>query len=200
MGKNIENLIGATQIPLGIAGPLTLRTTNHQLQTHYIPLATTEGALVASVSRGCKAITLSSGCEVIVEDVGMSRAPVFKTQGIKHSHEVKAWIEKNFKLLKKETEKTSSHLKLLKITSTFVGTNIFVRFSYNTEDAMGMNMVTIATEEAVALIEAKTKAHCISLSGNYEVDKKPSWLNFIKGRGKKFGLRLFYLKKLFKKF
>src|SRR3989338_8884597 len=67
VGRNIENLIGATQIPLGIAGPLKLSTVNCQLSTVYIPLATTEGALVASVSRGCKAITEGGGAEVFVE-------------------------------------------------------------------------------------------------------------------------------------
>ena len=77
VGRNIENLIGATQIPLGIAGPLTIKTINHKPQTHYVPLATTEGALVASISRGCKATTESGGINVYVENVGMTRGPVF---------------------------------------------------------------------------------------------------------------------------
>lgn len=179
-GRNIENLIGATQIPLGVAGPVRANK-----KDYFIPLATTEGALVASVNRGCKAITEAGGAYVEVELVGTTRGPVFKTEGLQHGIKIKNWVEKNFKLLAKRTEKTSSHLKLLKIDSQILGKNLFLRFYYDTGDAMGMNMVTIATQEAVQLIEQKTKAKCIALAGNFDVDKKPSWLNFILGRGKK---------------
>lgn len=175
-GRNIENLIGATQIPLGVAGPI---------MNHLIPLATTEGALVASVSRGCKAIMESGGACVEVELVGTTRGPVFKTQGIEHGFKTKNWIEKNFSLIAQTTQKTSSHLKLLKIDSQILSKNLYLRFYYDTGDAMGMNMVTIATDMAVKLIEQKTKARCIALAGNFDIDKKPAYLNFILGRGKK---------------
>ncbi|MBI3109471.1 hydroxymethylglutaryl-CoA reductase [Candidatus Daviesbacteria bacterium] len=176
VGRNIENLIGATQIPLGVAGPI---------MNHFIPLATTEGALVASVSRGCKAIMKSGGATVKVETVGTTRGPVFKTQGIEHGFKTKKWIEKNFSLIAQTTQKTSSHLKLLKIDSQILGKNLFLRFYYDSEDAMGMNMVTIATEKAVKLIEHETRAKCIALAGNFDIDKKLAYLNFILGRGKK---------------
>ncbi|TSC88090.1 MAG: hydroxymethylglutaryl-CoA reductase (NADPH) [Microgenomates group bacterium Gr01-1014_7] len=184
-GRNIENLIGATQIPIGIAGPLTLYPKPYTLNPIYIPLATTEGALVASVSRGCSAITQSGGAHVEVENVGITRGPVFKTRGINHGFEIKKWIEKHFNLIAQTAQKTSSHLKLLKIDPAIVGRNIFLRFSFDTTDAMGMNMATIATQEIAKLIEQKTKAQCISLAGNFDIDKKPAWLNFISGRGKK---------------
>lgn len=183
-GKNIENLIGATQIPLGVAGPLKLQTTNYKLQTYYIPLATTEGALVASVSRGCKAISESGGAWMEIDNAGVTRAPVFKTSGIKQCVEVKKWLGKNFKKIQQITERTSGHLKLLRIETNSSGRSLFVRFSFNSQDAMGMNMATIATEKAVEFIEREAKIKCISISGNYEVDKKPAWINFIKGRGK----------------
>ena len=185
VGRNIENLIGATQIPLGIAGPLNIRTTNREPRTHYIPLATTEGALVASVSRGCKATTESDGITTHVENVGITRGPIFKTAGINESMALEGWITKNFNQLKETAKETSSHLKLLKCDFAKTGRNLFVRFYFDTGDAMGMNMATIATEVMVKLIEQKTKAKCVSLSGNFCVDKKPSWLNFILGRGKK---------------
>lgn len=181
VGRNIENLIGSTQIPLGVAGPLLLQPTTY----NYIPLATTEGALVASISRGCKAITESGGAKVLVEEVGITRGPVFKTQGIEHGLKTKDWISKNIVQISQVTQKTSSHLKLLKIDCSLVGRNLFVRFYFDTTDAMGMNMATIATQEAVKLIEQKTKSQCVSLAGNFDIDKKPAWLNFISGRGKK---------------
>ncbi len=176
IGRNIENLIGATQIPLGIAGPIN---------SHFIPLATTEGALVASVSRGCKAITESGGAQVFIEDIGITRGPVFKTKNLSHSMQLIKWIETHFKEIAKVTNKTSRHLKLKKIDCSIVGKNLFARFYYNTEDAMGMNMATFATEEATRLIEQKTKAECVSIAGNFDIDKKPAWSNFILGRGKK---------------
>lgn len=184
-GRNIENLIGATQIPLGIAGPLRLRTPSSELRTHYIPLATTEGALIASVSRGCKAITQSDGAIVYVENVGITRGPVFKAKNLGEAMQTKIWIEKKFQILAKTAESTSSHLKLLKADYQVVGRNLFIRFYFDTTDAMGMNMATIATADMVKLIEQKTNIKCVALSGNFCVDKKPSWSNFILGRGKK---------------
>lgn len=188
-GRNIENLIGSTQIPLGVAGPIN---------NHFIPLATTEGALVASISRGCKAVSEVGGTKVYVEDVGQTRGPVFKTDGIEHNKKIKQWIEKNFKKIAKVCESSSSHLTLLNTKLAMIGRNLYIRFQFNTSDAMGMNMVTIATEQAVKLIEKGTKAKCISLAGNYDIDKKPSWLNFIEGRGKKIWAEVSLSKKIVK--
>lgn len=185
VGRNIENLIGATQIPLGVAGPLKLRTTNNKQRTYYIPLATTEGALVASVSRGCKAVTKSGGATVFVEDVGITRGPVFKTKNLGESMKLKKWIDDHFADLAKVTKQTSRHLNLKKVGCRLVGRNLFARFYFDSEDAMGMNMATFATEEAANLIEKKTKTECVSIAGNFCVDKKPAWLNFISGRGKR---------------
>ncbi len=195
--KNIENLIGSTQIPLGIAGPLKILK-HPKILTTYIPLATTEGALVASISRGCKAITEAGGAKVLVEDVGQTRGPVFKTLGIEHGRKVQKWAENHYDLIAKITHQTSSFLKLNKIQYSIVGKSLFIRFNYLTTDAMGMNMVTIATEKAVKLIEQKTGAICISLAGNFDIDKKPAWLNFILGRGKKVWAEIILSEKIIK--
>lgn len=183
--RNIENLIGATQIPLGAAGPLRVKSLESRVKEYYIPLATTEGALVASVSRGCKAVTESGGISVYVENVGITRGPVFKTDGLKHSQETKQWINSHIPLISQISQKTSSHLKLLKVETVMTGKNLFVRFYFDTEDAMGMNMATFATQAIVKLIEQKTKVKCVSIAGNFDIDKKPAWSNFILGRGKK---------------
>lgn len=122
---------------------------------------------------------------VFIENVGITRGPVFKLKDLSRAMKTKIWIEKNFKALAKAAEATSSHLKLLKADYRIVGRNLFVRFYFDTGDAMGMNMATIATEAMVKIIEEKTSAKCISLAGNFDIDKKPSWLNFILGRGKK---------------
>lgn len=182
--RNCENMIGVAQVPLGVAGPLRLKG-KYAKGEFFIPLATTEGALVASINRGCKAINLAKGATVAVEDVGATRGSVFETTGINKSLKLKAWFNNNFLLLKKQAESTSGHLAMKKIDVQIVGKSVYARFYYNTQDAMGLNMATIATSALVSLIEEKTKAKCVSVAGNFDIDKKPAWLNFISGRGKR---------------
>lgn len=177
---NCENMIGMTQIPLGVAGPL--RIGDH---TYYIPLATTEGALVASVSRGCKVIMESGGATADSYRVGASRGPVFRVNSLKESDKLNTFLDTHFVDLQKIAKATSNHISLTKYMDRGVGRYRFVRFVFNTNDAMGMNMVTIATQKLVDYIESKTRVRCISLAGNYDADKKPSWLNVIEGRGMK---------------
>ncbi len=178
-----ENLIGATVLPLGVAGPLAIKHETYNMKHYFIPLATTEGALVASVNRGCKVITMSGGAIVNIHRVGTTRGPVFYTGGIEKSEYFYRWIKKNEKKLANEAEKTSSHLKFLKVGVRTVGSYAYVRFYFDTQDAMGMNMVTIATQKIVELIEKETKIKCLSLAGNFDIDKKPAWLNFVSNRG-----------------
>ena len=182
--KNIENPIGTIQIPVGLAGPLKLNG-EHAQGDFYVPLATSEGALVASVNRGCSAITHAGGANVRITDDKMTRGPVIKTKSVIEALKVKKWIEDHFKELKKAAEVTTRHGKLLKIDPVvLVGRYLYPRFIYKTGDSMGMNMVTIATENALNLLTYKTGAHVVALSGNVCVDKKPSHLNMIEGRGK----------------
>lgn len=175
-----ENLIGATAFPLGVAGPLLINN-----KDHFIPLATTEGALVASVSRGCKAINLSGGAKTFIENVGVTRGPVFETSGLEESMKLKKWLKDNYNLLKTEAEKTSSHIQLKKLGTRIAGTYVYMRFYFDTQEAMGMNMVTIATEKISQFIQKNTSIRCLAVSGNFCIDKKPAWLNFISGRGKR---------------
>ncbi len=179
-----ENLIGSISLPLGVAGPLRIH--GEQLQdTVYLPLATTEGALVASVNRGCKAILASGGVQVQIQNIGATRGPVFRTHGIQEGKKLMQWIETHFTLLKQEAKTTSSHLDLLKVHMQMNGTEVYVRFDFDTEEAMGMNMATIATDKIVKIIEKECNVCCIAVAGNYDIDKKPAWLNMISGRGKR---------------
>ena len=182
--KNIENPIGVIQIPLGIAGPLKVNG-EHAKGEFYVPLATSEGALIASVNRGFSVISQSGGATTRILDDKMTRAPVLKAKSVTDALKIKAWINENFKELKKAAEVTTRHGKLVKIDPILIiGKYIYPRFVYTTGDSMGMNMVTIATEAALNLLTFKTGAHLIALSGNACVDKKPSILNLIEGRGK----------------
>jgi len=179
----VENLIGETTLPLGIAGPIRIQNSKFKSQNYYIPLATTEGALVASVNRGCKAVNQSGGVNVFLENVGTTRGPVYETKNLKKGFWFLKWLKKNENLIKKTAEKTSSHLKYLKFDGKVIGPYTFLRFYFETNKAMGMNMATFATDEINKVIEEKTGISCLALSGNFCVDKKSSWLNFILGRG-----------------
>ena len=183
--RNCENFIGVAQIPMGVVGPLRVRGRVAD-GDFYIPLATTEAALVASTNRGCAAITQAGGAVVRVEDVGMTRAPVFRTSGIQQTQLFLQWIQDHHEDLKRLTEATSSHLRLLEVRPYTFGTTVFLRFRFDSGDAMGMNMATIACDRAVNdLIEPATGVPCVALSGNYCVDKKPASINFQEGRGKR---------------
>jgi hydroxymethylglutaryl-CoA reductase (NADPH) len=195
--KNCENMIGAAQIPMGVAGPLQIQSSISsprgtprvdageagKLQSYFLPLATTEGALVASVNRGCKVIAESGGVSVFAEKMGTTRGPVFYTGSLAKSKKLSEWIKKNESLLKKTAESTSSHLKYKKLVVSMLSDYVFVRFSFDTEDAMGMNMATIATQRIAEVIEKETGIECLSVAGNFDIDKKPAWLNFINNRG-----------------
>ncbi|HKI02283.1 MAG TPA: hydroxymethylglutaryl-CoA reductase (NADPH) [Thermoanaerobaculia bacterium] len=183
--RNCENFIGVAQIPMGVVGPLRVRGL-HADGDVYVPLATTEAALVASTNRGCAALREAGGAVVRVEDVGMTRAPVFRTSGIVQTQQFLQWIQENEEEIRQVTEATSRFLRLIEVRPFAFGTTVFLRFRFDTGDAMGMNMATIACDRVVnALIEPATGVPCIGLSGNYCVDKKPAHINFQEGRGKR---------------
>lgn len=184
MKRNIENPIGAIQIPLGLVGPLKING-EHAEGDFYIPLATSEGALLASVNRGCSVTQTAGGATTRIIDDKMTRAPVIKAKSAVEAVEIKTWIEKHFIELKEAAESTTRHGRLIKIDPVVVvGRYIYPRFTFSTGDSMGMNMVTIATDKALEILTRETGAHVIALSGNLCVDKKPSALNLIEGRGK----------------
>lgn len=183
--RNCENFIGVAQVPMGVVGPLTVRGTQIDGDV-WVPLATTEAALVASTNRGCSAIRAAGGATVRVEEAGMTRAPVFRTTGIVQTQALLRWVEEHEEDIRKVAEATSGHLKLLDIRPFAFGSTVFLRFRFDSGDAMGMNMATIACDRAVnELIEPATGVPCIGLSGNYCVDKKPASINFQEGRGKR---------------
>ncbi|MCK4327442.1 MAG: hydroxymethylglutaryl-CoA reductase [Candidatus Diapherotrites archaeon] len=179
MKKNVENLIGATQLPLGAAGPLLVNG-----EERLIPLATTEGALVASVNRGCTAINEAGGAKAIVIKDRMTRSALFRVKGIGEAKALVDWVNSHFEEVAAKTGEGSRFLKVKKIKMWIVGRNVYLRFECFTGDAMGMNMVTIGVHNASEWIAEKTGAEYISASANMCVDKKAAAINMIEGRGK----------------
>ena len=181
--RNCENMIGTIQVPVGVAGPLLVQGEYAQ-GSYYLPLATTEGALVASVNRGCSAITRAGGAQVRILHDGMTRAPVFAAENVVHAKQVADWVAAHHDELRAAAESTTSHGKMTGVVTYIAGTSVFVRLEFDTKDAMGMNMVTIASAKVAEIIAQGTGARLIALSGNMCTDKKPAAINGIMGRGR----------------
>ncbi len=180
---NIENMTGAVQIPAGVVGPVTVDG-DALGGERYVPMATTEGALLASVNRGCSVLDRAGGATARVLQRGMTRAPVFRVADVAAAQALVAWVEDHERRLREAAESTTSHGELDGVTPYVVGNNVFLRFTYDTKDAMGMNMATIATEAACDVIETETDANLVALSGNLCSDKKPAAVNAVEGRGR----------------
>jgi hydroxymethylglutaryl-CoA reductase (NADPH) len=150
-------------------------------------MSTTEGTLVASTSRGCKAINAGHGASTELLGDGMTRGPVLDFPSIKQAAAFKRWMHSHegWTLTKEAFESTSRFARLQKVTVTLAGKLVFVRFLASTGDAMGMNMVSKGVECALALAkEHFSDLRVIAVSGNYCTDKKPAAINWIQGRGK----------------
>lgn len=182
MNACCENVLGYVPIPVGYAGPLLLDGARY-----FVPMATTEGALVASTNRGCKALSVR-GVTSYVEDVGMTRAPCVRFSSVSRAAEAKIWIndERNYKRIKAEFDSTSRFGRLRECHIAMDGPQLYIRFVALTGDAMGMNMVSKGAEMALKCIKREfPDMQIISLSGNFCCDKKPAAINWIKGRGKR---------------
>jgi hydroxymethylglutaryl-CoA reductase (NADPH) len=180
---NIENMIGAVQVPMGVAGPVAVDGGAADGEA-FLPLATTEGALLASVNRGCSVLNAAGGATARIIKSGMTRAPVFRVADVVEAEALVAWVRDNVDRLRAAAAETTNHGELLDVTPYVVGNSVYLRFRYDTKDAMGMNMATIATEAACDLVEAETEASLVALSGNLCTDKKPAAINAVEGRGR----------------
>ncbi|MCL5427563.1 MAG: hydroxymethylglutaryl-CoA reductase (NADPH) [Candidatus Marsarchaeota archaeon] len=182
--RNAENVIGAVQIPVGIAGPIRVNG-EHAEGEFYVPMATTEGALIASASRGMKGITQSGGANTRVIGDAIARAPLFELDSRVHAPGFIEWLGKNEHGIRQAADSATKYGRLKEIHSFVLGNNVWVRLSFDTGDAMGMNSATIASETACEYIEKNfSAARLVAVSGNMCSDKKESYVNELLGRGK----------------
>lgn len=182
---NIERLVGAAQVPLGLAGPLRVRG-EHLDEEVIVPLATTEGTLVASYSRGMKALTRAGGARVTVSADAMQRAPVFAFDDARAARDFVGWVEANAAGIRAAAEATSRVAKLLYVEPYLAHRFAFLRFNYATGDAAGQNMVGKATLAACEWILARAPGiRAWWLESNFATDKKASDVNRLRTRGKR---------------
>nr|QEO24602.1 HMGR [Polygala tenuifolia] len=182
LGQCCEMPIGYVQLPVGVAGPLLLDG-----REYTVPMATTEGCLVASTNRGCKAIHLSGGATSVLLRDGMTRAPVVRFPTAMRAAHLKFFLEDpmNFDGLSVVFNRSSRFAMLQRIQCAIAGKNLYIRFTCSTGDAMGMNMVSKGVQNVLDYIQNDfPDMDIIGISGNFCSDKKPAAVNWIEGRGK----------------
>jgi hydroxymethylglutaryl-CoA reductase (NADPH) len=182
LGQCCEMVVGYVQIPVGVAGPLLLDGFEFT-----VPMATTEGCLVASTNRGCKAIYQSGGATSVLLKEGMTRAPVVRFATAKRAAELKFYLEDetNFETLAVIFNRTSRFARLQDIFCVLAGRNAYLRFTSSTGDAMGMNMISKGVQNVLSYIQHLfPDMESISVSGNFCADKKATAVNWVEGRGK----------------
>ena len=182
---NVENFLGVAQVPIGLAGPLQIDG-EHARGEFYIPLATTEGTLVASYNRGMRLLSESGGVRTTVVEEHMQRAPVFVLDDALAAREFGDWVDEHFADIKAAAESTTRSGKLSYVGQYSIGPLRYLRFNYTTGDAAGQNMTGKATLVACEWIKANHPDHPrYILSGNIDTDKKHSRINMLLTRGKR---------------
>ncbi|KAK6340171.1 3-hydroxy-3-methylglutaryl-coenzyme A (HMG-CoA) reductase isozyme [Orbilia blumenaviensis] len=184
LGACCENVIGYMPLPVGVAGPLVIDG-----ESYWIPMATTEGVLVASTHRGCKSINSGGGVTTVITGDGMTRGPCVSFASLARAGAAKLWLDSDEgqKIMKDAFNSTSRFARLQNIKCALAGTYLYIRFRTTTGDAMGMNMISKGVEHALEVMSTEAgfdDMEIISVSGNYCTDKKPAAINWIEGRGK----------------
>ena len=182
---NIEHFTGVAQIPIGIAGPIRVRG-EHAEGDFVVPLATTEGTLVASYNRGIKVMNLAGGVKCTVQDDCMQRAPVFVFESAREAVAFRAWVDAHMPQIRDAAEATTSVGKLLFIDTYLASKFAYLRFNYSTGDAAGQNMVGRATFAACSwILDNVDTVERFYLESNLATDKKASQVNIMRTRGKR---------------
>lgn len=183
---NAENFIGVVQMPVGVAGPLLIHG-EHAQGEFYVPMATTEGTLVASYSRGMRVLSESGGVTTTVVEEFMQRAPLFEFSSAREAVQFSRWLDEAYTAIKTAAEATTSIGQLQHIQKWVVANKLYTRFNFLTGDAAGQNMTGKATHAACQWILAHSpvEVRYYALSGGIETDKKHSHMNMLHTRGKR---------------
>lgn len=182
---NVENFVGVAQVPIGLAGPL-LVDGEHAAGEFFVPLATTEGTLVASYNRGMKLTRAAGGITTTVVDDSMQRAPAFVFDSAREAREFGRWLDENFEQIKREADATTGSGSLHDIQKFPASRMLFTRFNYTTGDAAGQNMTSKATAFACKWIASRRpEIRDFMLEANFATDKKSSQVNMMHTRGKR---------------
>ncbi|MEM7051737.1 MAG: hydroxymethylglutaryl-CoA reductase [Acidobacteriota bacterium] len=184
MRGNIENPVGVAQVPLGIAGPLQVEG-EHARGIFYVPLATTEGALVRSYERGMTALTRSGGAQARIYRDSNRVSPIFHFADVAAAHDFAGRLEQHLPAIRRAAEATTQHGKLLDVTALPAGRQVIVDFVYSTGDAHGMNMIVRATDAACRYLQQHVGGDRYLVFSGYSAEKRPAGSLLRGGKGKK---------------
>ena len=184
MRGNIENPIGAAQIPIGVAGPLLISGT-YANGSFYVPLATSEGALVRSYERGMVTLSRAGGVRTHVHIDENRMSPIFSFEDTGDACDFCNFIHREAAAIRVEAESTTHHGRLLRLECFPIGRKVIVNFCYFTADAQGMNMIVKATEQACKWIMCHSNARHFYIFSGFNLEKHASALLFSGGKGKK---------------
>jgi hydroxymethylglutaryl-CoA reductase (NADPH) len=180
---NIENLVGATHVPLGVAGPIRVNG-GHAQGSYYVPFATTEGTLVSTYQYGMRAITEAGGANAHVLADSLDITPCFEFASARDAIAFSHWLNDHLDELREVAAETTAHGRLAELHTHVFGRRVFARFVFTTGDAMGMNMVNIAVDQVCRHATEMTRCERYYLRCNYSSDKKPAAINLIRTYGK----------------
>lgn len=183
---NIENFIGMAQLPVGIVGPLRVNGL-HAHGDFYVPLATTEGTLVASYHRGARLITRAGGVSALTTSQQVQRAPGFVFERIADAAVFTAWASGEFERMRAAAAGCTTHGELIDLQVHIETRTVYLILDYFTGDASGQNMVTLCTEAVChdLLERAPIQPAHWFLESNMSGDKKANVMSFLHGRGRK---------------
>lgn len=199
--NNIEYCVGTVKLPVGIAGPLRVNGLFAQ-DDYYVPLATTEAALVASYNRGAQLITQAGGCTTVILNDGISRSPGFIFTSLIDASQFVLWAHEQFEHFKIVAKSTTHHGKLVDVRTTIEGNHVYLNFDFYTGDASGQNMATIASAAILDYIIEHTPIqpkHAF-VEANLSGDKKASALSYLSVRGKKVSAEITISAKLIERY
>jgi hydroxymethylglutaryl-CoA reductase (NADPH) len=185
-GRSIENFIGTARVPVGLAGPLRVNGL-HAHGDFYVPLATTEAALVASYSRGSGVVTESGGCAALVLNESVGRSPGFAFDTLAEAGMFVAWAADSMDAFKAIAAQTTRYGQLVNLQVTVEGNHAYLGLEFTTGDASGQNMVTIATDAICRYIDehSPVRPRHWFVEANMSGDKKATTHSFMSVRGKK---------------
>ena len=180
---NIENFVGMAQVPIGVAGPLKILG-GFARGTFYVPMATTEGTLVASYTAGMQILSMSGGVTTSFLSDETHISPIFRFQNVRACQVFVQWLDTHFDAVKQAAEKTTRHGKLTRLEPHIFDRNVAVKFCYTTGEASGINIIALATDAACRYIASVVRPDAYHVQGNFSAIKKVSAHNFVSGYGK----------------
>src|SRR3954468_1902050 len=182
---NVEQFVGAAQVPIGLAGPLLVNG-EHAQGEFYVPMATAEGTLVASYNRGMRLLYEAGGVTTTIMADHMQRAPAFLFESARGARAFAHWLDEHFDEIKAAAESTTRSGKLQEIERYSAGRILYTRFNYTTGDAAGQNLTRKATHAACQwMVKNCPPSEPFFLESNFATDKKSSQINMLRTRGKR---------------